>query len=61
MFMKRYLIEFLRDESGPTATEYAVMLALIVGTCLVSIGFFGSSAGGSFVDTSNRLDTAMGN
>ena len=57
----KQVLRFLRDESGPSAVEYAVMLALIIGTCLVSIGFFGSSAGGSFVDTSNRLDTAMGN
>ena len=57
----RYVIKFLRDESGPTAVEYAVMLALIVGTCLVSIGFFGSSAGGSWFDTSARLDSAMNN
>jgi pilus assembly protein Flp/PilA len=51
--------QFLRDESGPTAVEYAVMLALIIGTCIVSISFFGSSAGGSFVDTSGKLSTAM--
>ena len=57
----KLLLRFLRDESGPTATEYAVMLALIVGTCLVSIGFFGSSAGGSLVDTSDQLDTFMNN
>ena len=53
------VFQFLRDESGPTAVEYAVMLALIIGTCLVSIGFFGSTAGGSWIDTSDRLDTAM--
>lgn len=29
------VIEFLKDESGPTATEYAVMLALIF---LVAVG-----------------------
>ena len=57
----RHVIRFLKDESGPTAVEYAVMLALIVGTCLVSIGFFGTSAGGSWFDTSTRLDTMMGN
>jgi pilus assembly protein Flp/PilA len=57
----RQILQFLRDESGPTAVEYAVMLALIIGTCLVSIGFFGSTAGGSWIDTSDRLDTAMGN
>jgi pilus assembly protein Flp/PilA len=57
----KLILRFLRDESGPTAVEYAVMLALIIGTCLVSIGFFGSSAGGSWFDTSTRLDTAMNN
>jgi pilus assembly protein Flp/PilA len=57
----RHVIQFLRDESGPTAVEYAVMLALIIGTCLVSIGFFGSSAGGSWIDTSDQLDTFMNN
>ena len=55
----KFLLRFLQDESGPTATEYAVMLALIIGTCLVSIGFFGSTAGGSWLDTSSKLDSAM--
>ena len=57
----RHIFLFLRDESGPTAVEYAVMLALIIGTCLVSIGFFGSSAGGSLISTSDQLDTYMNN
>lgn len=56
--MKR-ILRFLRDESGPTAVEYAVMLALIIGSCIASISFFGSEAGGSWVDTSGRLSTAM--
>jgi len=56
-----HLLRFLLDESGPTAVEYAVMLALIIGSCLASISYFGSEAGGSFVDTSNKLDTAMNN
>ena len=53
------LWQFLQDESGPTAVEYAVMLAMIIGTCIGAISFFGSSAGGSWVDTSARLDNAM--
>ena len=28
---------FLRSEDGPTATEYAVMLALIIVACLAAI------------------------
>jgi hypothetical protein len=29
--------------------------------CMGAISYFGSTAGGSFVDTSNKLDAAMGN
>jgi pilus assembly protein Flp/PilA len=53
------ILRFLQDESGPTAVEYAVMLALIIGICIVSVSFFGTTAGGSWMDTSSRLDTAM--
>jgi pilus assembly protein Flp/PilA len=53
------LLRFLQDENGTSAVEYAVMLALIVGTCVGAIGFFGGEAGGSLVDTSDKLDTAM--
>lgn len=55
------ILQFLSDESGPTAVEYAVMLALIIGTCLVAIGTFGSEAGGTWQDTKNKLNTYMNN
>ena len=35
------LANFLRREDGPTAVEYAVMLALIVVVCLTAIGALG--------------------
>jgi len=54
------LLRLIRDESGPTAVEYAVMLALIIGVCIGAVGFFGSSASGSWTDTSSRLGTSMG-
>jgi pilus assembly protein Flp/PilA len=54
------VVRFLRDESGPTAAEYAVMLALIIGTCLTAVGFFGSTASGSWTDTSSKLSSSMG-
>jgi Flp pilus assembly pilin Flp len=53
------LLRFLRDDTAATATEYAVMLALIIGVCIGAISFFGSEAGGSWTDTSERLDSAM--
>ena len=39
---------FLRQEEGPTAVEYAVMLALIVVVCLVAITALGTSANATF-------------
>jgi pilus assembly protein Flp/PilA len=44
----RPIERFLRDEDGPTAVEYAVMLALIVITCMSAIGSVGSSTAGNF-------------
>jgi pilus assembly protein Flp/PilA len=55
------LWRFLQDESGPTAVEYAVMLALIIGTCIAAITTFGTEAGGTWQDTSAKLNTHMNN
>ena len=54
------LLRLIRDESGPTAVEYAVMLALIIGVCIGAVGFFGSTASGSWTDTSSKLGSSMG-
>ena len=56
----RQVFRFIRDESGPTAVEYAVMLALIIGVCIGAVGFFGSTASGSWEDTSGKLSASMG-
>ena len=42
------LQRFLRDEDGPTAVEYAVMLALIVVVCITAITTLGSNANNTF-------------
>lgn len=44
----RKLIGFLRSEDGPTAVEYAVMLALIVVVCLTAIQAIGTNANATF-------------
>ena len=36
------IVNFLKEEDGPTAVEYAVMLALIVVVCLAAIGSLGT-------------------
>jgi pilus assembly protein Flp/PilA len=39
---------FLETEDGPTAVEYAVMLALIVVVCLAAITTLGQNANNTF-------------
>ena len=42
------LARFLRSEDGPTAVEYAVMLALIIVVCIGAITALGSNANKTF-------------
>jgi pilus assembly protein Flp/PilA len=42
------LVEFLKKEDGPTAVEYAVMLALIVVVCIAAIATLGQNANSTF-------------
>lgn len=46
---------FLQSEDGPTAVEYAVMLALIIVVCLISIQALGSASSQSFSNISQSL------
>ena len=36
-FLRDQLFQFLKNEDGPTAVEYAVMLALIIVVCITAI------------------------
>ena len=42
------LVSFLKKEDGPTAVEYAVMLALIIVVCIAAITTLGSNANDTF-------------
>lgn len=48
-------IAFLAAEDGPTAVEYAVMLALIVVVCLVAITALGTSANQTFTSVGGAV------
>ena len=41
-------VNFLKQEDGPTAVEYAVMLALIIVVCIAAITTLGSNANSTF-------------
>jgi len=42
------VLSFLKREDGPTAVEYAVMLALIIMVCIAAIRSLGSTVSGAF-------------
>jgi len=46
---------FLVSEDGPTAVEYAVMLALIIIVCLTAITNIGSNANDTFQGVADQL------
>jgi pilus assembly protein Flp/PilA len=46
---------FFRSEAGPTAVEYAVMLALIVVVCLAAVRTIGTNAKTAFTTVANSL------
>ena len=49
--MKKILntvVSFVKDESGPTAVEYAVMLALIIVVCITAVTALGTNAANTF-------------
>jgi len=41
-------VEFLKREDGPTAVEYAVMLAIIVVVCIAAITAIGAASNQTF-------------
>jgi pilus assembly protein Flp/PilA len=48
---------FVTSDDGPTAVEYAVMLALIVIVCLTAIRSVGNNAKNTFQNAANSLRT----
>lgn len=46
---------FLVSEDGPTAVEYAVMLALIIVVCLTAIQAVGTNAQTTFNSVASQL------
>ena len=54
----RCLVEFCQREDGPTAVEYAVMLALIIVVCLTAISALGNNANNTFKTIGSKLGSA---
>ena len=52
------LVNFLKQEDGPTAVEYAVMLALIVVVCIAAITTLGTNANATFTKVGTAINVA---
>jgi pilus assembly protein Flp/PilA len=52
-----FAVDFLKREDGPTAVEYAVMLALIVVVCIAAIATLGTNANLTFSKVGSAVGT----
>ena len=55
MHIAKKMRRFLTSEDGPTAVEYAVMLALIIIVCLVAINAVGTNTKATFNNVANSI------
>jgi pilus assembly protein Flp/PilA len=55
--MARQIWHLLSSEEGPTAVEYAVMVALVVALCLPTIALLGPRVSGKFSAVNFILQT----
>jgi pilus assembly protein Flp/PilA len=55
MHIAKKMRRFLTSEDGPTAVEYAVMLALIIIVCLTAINAVGTNAKATFNNVANSI------
>ncbi|MCY2984463.1 MAG: Flp family type IVb pilin [Planctomycetota bacterium] len=53
--LRRLLVE----EDGPTAVEYAVMVSLIAGACIATVGQVATATKNTFNSSSSAINGAM--
>lgn len=54
--VREQLRRFLRSEEGPTATEYAVLIALICIAVISALSSFGSNMDGIYTSLASGVD-----
>jgi pilus assembly protein Flp/PilA len=57
-WVAKRVMNFLKREDGPTAVEYAVMLALIIVVCLAAISTLGKNANAAFSYVGSSIKAA---
>jgi len=56
--LKQFAVRFQTQEDGPTAVEYAVMLALIIVVCIAAITTLGNNANSTFGSVGTSIGAA---
>ena len=59
-FWTRRIKTFLHSEEGPTAVEYAVLLALIIIICLASIRILGTNSNKAYGTVGASIGRTVG-
>ncbi len=54
------LRQFLADEDGPTAVEYAIMMALIIVVCITATMTLGSNSNNTYSYVATRVGKTSG-
>lgn len=57
-FLKKHIVEFIKSEDGPTAVEYAVMVALIIIVCITAISGLSKGVQNTFNQAAETLNNA---
>jgi pilus assembly protein Flp/PilA len=57
--MNALAARFLRDDSGATMVEYAIMLALIAAVCITMVAALGGATGSEFSSFNNQMTEAI--
>jgi len=56
--LRQVAVNFIKREDGPTAVEYAVMLALIIVVCITAVTTLGSNANKTFTSVGTAIGGA---
>ena len=56
--LKQHVVNFLVQEDGPTAVEYAVMLALVIVVCIGAITTLGQNANTAFTSVGTAISSS---
>jgi pilus assembly protein Flp/PilA len=54
----QWVVDFLESEDGPTAVEYAVMLALIIAVCIAAITTLGGNTNVAFTSAGSAISVS---